>query len=54
MKVCTNCKEHKIPLSSGKTYDDFVKLSHYSNLQLLLAKDNMEKSDRLDWVRAKL
>jgi hypothetical protein len=42
--------DHIIPLSSGKTFEDFVKLSHYSNLQLLLAIHNQQKFNKTEWV----
>ena len=31
------------------TKEDIFKLCHYSNLQLLKAKDNINKRDKLDW-----
>ena len=37
--------DHITPLSSAKTEQDVIKLCHYSNLQLLKAKDNLYKSD---------
>ena len=42
--------DHIIPLASAKTEEEIVKLCHYSNLQLLKAKDNLDKSDKLDWT----
>ena len=30
--------------------EDFIKLNHYSNLQYLLASDNLKKSNKLDFV----
>lgn len=42
--------DHKIPISSAKSFEDVVRLNHYTNLQLLLAKDNMAKSNQLDWT----
>jgi hypothetical protein len=39
--------DHKIPLSSSKTVDDVLKLSHYSNLQPLWGVDNILKRDKI-------
>ena len=41
--------DHIIPLSSGKSEEDYIKLNHYTNLQPLWAKDNMNKGAKLDW-----
>lgn len=41
--------DHIIPLATAKTEEDVIRLCHYTNLQLLKAKDNMSKSDKLDW-----
>lgn len=41
--------DHKMPLSTATTEEEVIKLCHYSNLQLLKAKDNLEKSDKLNW-----
>jgi hypothetical protein len=38
--------DHIIPLSSGKTEDDIIKLCHYTNLQPLWAIDNMKKGSK--------
>lgn len=35
--------DHIIPLATAKTEDDIIKLCHYTNLQLLRAKDNLKK-----------
>jgi hypothetical protein len=39
--------DHIIPLSSADTYEDVVKLCHYTNYQPLWAKDNMMKFDKI-------
>jgi hypothetical protein len=41
--------DHIIPLSSAKTEDDLIKLCHYTNLQPLWAKDNLRKSNKIDF-----
>jgi hypothetical protein len=38
---------HIIPISSGKTEDEVVKLCHYSNLQPLWAEENLLKSNTI-------
>ena len=35
--------DHIIPLATAKTEEDVIKLCHYTNLQLLKAKDNLKK-----------
>ena len=35
--------DHIIPLSSAKTEEDVINLCHYTNLQLLKARDNLRK-----------
>lgn len=38
--------DHIIPLSSGKTEDEIIRLCHYTNLQPLWAIDNMKKGGK--------
>ena len=42
--------DHIIPLSTATSEEELLKLNHYSNLQLLKAKDNLDKGDKIDWV----
>ncbi len=39
--------DHKIPLSSSKTIQDVLLLSHYTNLQPMWAIDNIKKRDKI-------
>jgi hypothetical protein len=41
--------DHIIPASSATTKEEVYKLNHYTNLQYLLAKDNMNKKASLTW-----
>ena len=41
--------DHIIPLSTANTEADIIKLCHYTNLQLLKAKDNLSKHNSLNW-----
>ena len=45
--------DHKIPLFIANTEEEVIKLCNYSNLQLLKAKDNLQKNKNLDWVLTK-
>jgi hypothetical protein len=38
--------DHVVPVSKATTEDELLKLNHYSNLQYLLASDNISKSNR--------
>lgn len=42
--------DHITPVSLAKTEEDVIKLNHYSNLQLLLPKDNLAKSNKTNFV----
>lgn len=42
--------DHIIPLATANNEEEVIKLCHYSNLQLLKAKDNLSKNKSLDWV----
>lgn len=39
--------DHIIPLATANTEEDVIRLCHYTNLQLLTAKDNILKGDKL-------
>ena len=39
--------DHRVPLSSVKTIEDKYKLCHYTNLQPMWAKENMEKGNKI-------
>lgn len=39
--------DHIIPISSAETIEDVYKLNHYTNLQPLWAKDNLEKYNKI-------
>lgn len=41
--------DHIIPLSTATTEEEIIKLCHYTNLQLLKPKDNIDKKAHLDW-----
>ena len=39
--------DHKIPLDSGKTEDEIIKLCHYTNLQPMWWNENLKKSFKI-------
>lgn len=39
--------DHIIPVSNAKDRESLVRLNHFSNLQYLLAEDNLKKSNKL-------
>lgn len=41
--------DHIVPLATAKTDEQIKKLSHYTNLQPLWAKDNLSKGAKLNW-----
>lgn len=43
--------DHIIPVSSAKTLDEVYKLNHYTNLQPLLAKDNLAKGCKMPMIQ---
>lgn len=42
--------DHIIPLSTAKTEEDVIRLNHYTNLRPLWAKDNLAKSDKVEFL----
>lgn len=41
--------DHIVPLETATTEEDIIKLSYYKNLQLLKAKDNLQKGSKLNY-----
>lgn len=41
--------DHIKPLKYAQTEEEVIKLCHYTNLQLLKAKDNLQKNCKIDW-----
>lgn len=42
--------DHIIPLATAQTEEDVIRLNHHTNLRPLWAKDNLQKSDKLDYI----
>ena len=42
--------DHIVPISTAKTEEDVMRLCNYTNLQLLKAKDNLAKSNKLNFI----
>lgn len=42
--------DHIIPIMTAKTEEEVYKLNHYTNLQILLAEDNLKKSNKLNYT----
>lgn len=42
--------DHIIPCASASSEEEMIRLQHFSNLQWLLAKDNFQKGDSLEWT----
>ena len=45
--------DHTVPINTSVNEQDMVKLNHYSNLQYLWSKHNLEKSSKTDWLLTK-
>lgn len=41
--------DHIIPLSTANSEEEIIVLCNYKNLQLLKEKDNLNKSNKIDW-----
>lgn len=42
--------DHIVPMATAKTEDDVIKLNHHTNLRPMWAKDNMLKSDSIEFL----
>jgi hypothetical protein len=40
--------DHILPISLAKTEEELIKMNHYTNLQYLLPRDNLKKSNKLE------
>lgn len=45
--------DHIVPISLAKTEEEFLNLSHYTNFQPLLPKDNLTKSNKIIYKQLK-
>lgn len=43
--------DHIVPMASASTEEEAIQLQHYTNFQPLGAKENISKSDNLDWAK---
>lgn len=41
--------DHIIPVSAAETEEEIIKLCHYTNFQPLWWKDNIQKSNKIEW-----
>lgn len=41
--------DHIVPLATAVTEEDVMRLCHYSNLRLILAKDNLKKGAKIHY-----
>lgn len=41
--------DHIIPISTAKSEEDIIRLCNYTNLQLLKGRDNLSKSNKINW-----
>lgn len=49
LKECVHI-DHIIPLATANTEEEVIKLCHYTNLQLLKGKDNLQKGYKTDYT----
>lgn len=42
--------DHIVPLATAKTIDDVIALNHFTNLRPMWAKDNIKKSDNIEFL----
>ena len=46
--------DHVKPLSEANNIEDVITLNHYTNLQPLFAKDNLKKSNKLNYGKKEI